>query len=251
MPRQRRKNKVLVEEDKTSSCPNCQKQQQRKNFNKGREHFSGMPEKATLYEYLKKPIRDMEQRKPIVSDSESEVDSAIETESISSESLSLLSDNLYSSDDLSSRTSSPNDSEKTAVVSINSAYTNYENQANMAALAEYYTGVPLQRYTKYDSCDICEGELDAYNEYVYQSYLDQLAEDNTFYVDISGCDIAVHIEEYSNMSLVNGNFQSKIHNYYVSPQGATYYMDVPLKETRELSLPRSLMIPPSERSGCK
>lgn len=105
MPRQRRKNKVLVSEGSVScstqtGCPNCQKQQ-RKIFYNNHEFFTGLPEKATLYEYLKKPIMDMEQKKPSsVSDSESEVDSAIETASVSSETLSLSSEPSYS-DDLS------------------------------------------------------------------------------------------------------------------------------------------------------
>lgn len=259
MPRQRRKNKVLASEGSVSSstqtgCPNCQKQQ-RKIFYKNREFFTGLPEKATLYEYLKQPIMDIEQKKPSVSDSESEVDSAIETASVSSETLSLSSDPSYS-DDLS--LTGPNCREKTAVVSINSAFTNYENQANMSALADYYTGVPLQKFTRHDECYTCEYEIHAYNEYMHQCYVDQLVENNMLVVDISGLDIGVHIEEYSEMSLVNGDFQSKIHNYYVSSQGATYYTDIPLKETRELkvlkpeqSLPKQFMIPPSERSVCK
>ena len=189
-------------------------------------------------------------------DCESETDSAIDSaSSISSAdnvSISSVFDSaieLGSCSDESCHIVSIPKKGKLAEVSI-ASIEREEAETDLAALAEFVTGVPFQKFTTRDSCVEC---IESYQRALHihsHNQLQMMGVDDSFSIDLTGLDMQVHVEEFTNWTFGNTTVQTKEHGYYVSPQGATYYTDIPM-DTKLLSLPRQLMIPPSERTMCK
>lgn len=253
MGRQRRRNKTTLVEptdsDSVEGCKNCRMAQKKGHH----QHQKGSirRQQSLISESKQKDILKF------LSDCESEADSAIDTASISSASdnSSLVSDHITSDSDLIS-----NDGDlccaialkapaKVAKVSI-AAFEAEEAKLDLEALAEYVTGVPLQKYTARDTCVEC---VDSYRRALHQHQHDHMRVcgiDDAFSIDLTGLDVELHVEEFSNWTIGNETVQTKEHGYYVSPKGATYYTEIPV-DAQHLSLPKQLMVPPSERAMCK
>lgn len=247
MGRQRRRQKLLTIKRTTSEdsdvvdvCENCRLvQKDGKKYQPGRRHSKHHNKLADSLSFLSSTL-----------DCESETDSAIDTASISSSSdnSSIASDSAieFGSVDESCRVIAVPRKGKVAEVSI-ADIEKAEAETDLAALAEFVTGVPFQKFTSKDSCVEC---IESYQRalHVHQhNQLQMYGIDDSFSVDLTGLDMQVHIEEFTNWSYGNTVVQTKEHGYYVSPQGATYYTDMPV-DGKLLSLPRQLMIPPSERA---
>jgi len=172
-----------------------------------------------------------------VSDSDSE-DSAIESGGFSSETGSVTSENTTS--DFYERQATPQ--RKTAVVSIQTIK-DIEEALDLEALAEFVTGTPLQRFTSRQPCPEC---IHTYSRNLHEQehyFMRFHGVDDSFYCDLTGKDTELYVEEHWGLSEPG-------YKYCVSTQGALYYTDTP-PETKPISLPRQLMVPPSERQTCK
>lgn len=236
--------------DSVEGCENCRLAQKK---NQQHSRAALRRQQSLISEAKQKDILKY------LSDCESEADSAIDTASISSSSdnHSLVSDHHISSDsDLISNDGDPCCSTiairapaKVANVSI-AAFEAEESRLDIEALAEYVTGVPLQKYTARDTCVEC---VDSYRRALHQHQHDHMRVcgiDDSFSIDLTGLDVELHVEEFSNWTVGTETVQTKEHGYYVSPKGATYYTDIPM-DAQLLSLPKQLMVPPSERAMCK
>lgn len=193
-----------------------------------------------------------------ISDCESEADSAIETGSVtsSSDSSSLFSDHTCHDELVTLPYKSQHSAitgEKCVEISLNSIYSEPEYEGELHTLADHLTGLPLQRYTKKDTCELCDRMYQNYYDLELQYYLQQQqrSSQNVSYLDATGLGVDIHVEEYSNMSLIDGEVQTKTHSYSISSEGSIYYTDIPMRETQILSMPKRLMIPPTERDACK
>lgn len=255
MGRRSRRNKAALllhdEEDSPSEgCENC-RLAQKKN---GHKHNSLRRQKL-----LKMSETKQNDILRYLSDCESEADSAIDTASISSsdnasDNSSLVSDHISSDTDLISndgdcRIIAVPKAAKIAEISI-AAFEEDEARLDLEALAEYVTGTPLQKFTARDTCIEC---IESYRRALHQNQHDHMricGVDDSFSIDITGLDIELRVEEFTNWTIGNETVQTKEHGYYVSPQGATYYTDIPM-DAQLLSLPKRLMVPPSERAMCK
>lgn len=254
MGKQRRRHKVTVPaqtaiasdtSEGNDVCESCRLAQMDGHQGKyGRKHY------PTTKDSKQKDIL-----KFLLLDCESETDSAIDIASVSGSSdnisIASASDSAadYCSLDEACRIVSIPKKGKVAEVSIIDVEKE-EAKSDLAALAEFVTGIPLQKFTTRDSCKEC---IESYQRAVHihqHNQMQMCGVDDFFAVDLSGLDMEVHIEEFTNWSFGSTTIQTKEHGYYVSPQGATYYTDIPM-DTKLLSLPRQLMIPPSERSMCK
>lgn len=240
MGKQRRRHKLTTSDD-GEHCENC-RLVQRDSGKYGKRNSLKGSKQLDILNFL-------------ALDCESETDSAIDTASISSSSddVSILSASdsateLSSIDDSCRVVSVPKRS-KVAEVSI-ADIEKEEADLDLVALAEFVSGVSFQKFTTRDSCMEC---IQSYQRAVHiheHNHMQMCGIDDSFTIDLTAQDIEVHIEEFSNWSLGNTTVQRKEHGYYVSPQGATYYTDIPM-DTKVSYLPRQLMIPPSERSMCK
>ena len=204
----RRKPNGSKDSERGDGCLDCCRAQTQPCSNRQKRSFN-IPEKATLYQYIQKPITDVDavaHKQLVMSDSESEADSAIETGSVTS-----LSDNssLFSEhachDELGSYKSQRSvNGDKCVEVSLNSIYTEPEYEDELRALAHHLTGLPLQKYMRRDACELCErvnqNYYDLEQQYLLELQQQQNAAANVSYLDASGLDIDIHVEEYSNRS---------------------------------------------------
>lgn len=253
MGRSRRRNKTSSDLDISEVCENCRLVQ------KGHEHYSrGVRRQRQARhktEHILKFLTTSEYS------GESETDSAIDTASVTSfsDNGSIISSSESGAElgleDSMLMVTPKRHSRRSAVAEVSIiALEEEEAQADLLALTDFVTGVPFQKFTSRDSCEEC---IESYRKVLHQYQHSQMAMcgvDDSFFVDITGLDLELHVEEFTNWSIGSTTVQTKEHGYYVSPEGATYYTDAPLDltlDTRLLALPRLLMVPPSERAMCK